>query len=130
MTPYMTMDYHISLTIRIIQHTEHRIGDSGKRKLENSRKNSDKKDKKKCNSSKVAAVNANGSGKKVVRKDKDGSMNKTQVVEQKKCSRCGRSGHVVRECYAKSTSYGVRLEGCFKCGEPGHIKRDCPELKG
>lgn len=44
----------------------------------------------------------------------------------KKCTRCGRSGHTAPECYA----YGREEQpkgACFICGHPQHWARDCPQ---
>ncbi|XP_021971249.1 uncharacterized protein LOC110866408 [Helianthus annuus] len=98
------------------EHSEPRAGDSWKRKSESS-KDSDEKREKKCNSGKAYVANSSGSGKDVARDGKSGSVKRAHGDEQGKCARCGRSGHVTRKCYAKSTSDGVKLEGCFECGE-------------
>ena len=63
------------------------------------------------------------------------------------CMRCGRTGHFIKDCYAKTDSRGNRLdedededeedededededegdEGtCFRCGRAGHYSPDC-----
>ncbi|XP_021979706.1 uncharacterized protein LOC110875815 [Helianthus annuus] len=84
------------------ERSEPRSRDSRKRKSESSKKDSDEKREKK----------------------------RAYGDEQGKCARCGRSGHVTRECYAKSTLKGVKLEGCYECREQGHYKRNCLNVKG
>ena len=37
-----------------------------------------------------------------------------------RCDRCGRAGHMAREC-----SKGGNMR-CYECGENGHVSRDCP----
>ncbi|KAD6795357.1 hypothetical protein E3N88_06253 [Mikania micrantha] len=49
-----------------------------------------------------------------------------------KCTRCGKNGHITRECRANprsNTSKVTPQRGCFTCGKPGHIRRDCPQNK-
>ncbi|KAJ9535369.1 hypothetical protein OSB04_un001516 [Centaurea solstitialis] len=37
------------------------------------------------------------------------------------CSKCGKRGHMVRDC-------SIRGLVCFECKEPGHFMRECPKL--
>jgi hypothetical protein len=39
----------------------------------------------------------------------------TSRGDSTKCYRCGRSGHVARNCYK-----------CYRCGQAGHLQRNCP----
>ena len=41
-----------------------------------------------------------------------------------RCSRCGRSSHTVRDCYASTDSNGSVLP-CARCGRYSHTIRDC-----
>jgi cellular nucleic acid-binding protein len=53
------------------------------------------------------------------------------------CTRCGRSGHFVKDCYAKTTvTENVRMQeeilsmrsntiNCYRCGRPGHYSSQC-----
>ncbi|XP_022024307.1 uncharacterized protein LOC110924623 [Helianthus annuus] len=110
--------------------SESKSGDSKKLKSESSRKETDeKRDRKRC-LGKAYVASSSSSRRDNARDGRSGSEKKTHEDEQKKCARCGRTGHVTRECYAKSTSEGAKLEGCFQCGEHGHFRRDCPKAKG
>ena len=50
------------------------------------------------------------------------------------CTRCGRSGHFVKDCYAhvkeeseeeESEEESEEEEGCFRCGRDSHFVKDC-----
>lgn len=41
------------------------------------------------------------------------------------CYRCGRNGHTVDTCFAKSHLKGKSLHGCYHCGREGHWKINC-----
>ncbi|XP_022041005.1 uncharacterized protein LOC110943571 [Helianthus annuus] len=112
------------------EHSESKSGDSRKRKSESTRKESDEKRDRKCSSGKAYVANSSSSRRDNFRDGRSSSEKKTHEDEQRKCARCGQTGHVTRECYAKSTSEGAKLEGCFQCGEQGHFKRDCSKAKG
>ncbi|KAD5508134.1 hypothetical protein E3N88_15837 [Mikania micrantha] len=49
-----------------------------------------------------------------------------------KCTRCGKNGHITRECRANprpNTSKVTPQRRCFTCGKLGHIRRDCSRNK-
>ncbi|XP_022032496.1 uncharacterized protein LOC110933590 [Helianthus annuus] len=112
------------------EHSESKSGDSKKHKSESLRKETDEKRDRKRGSGKAYVASSSSSRRDNARDGRSCSERKTNEDEQKKCARCGRTGHVTHECYAKSTSDGTKLEGCFQCGEQGHFKRDCPKAKG
>jgi predicted GIY-YIG superfamily endonuclease len=47
------------------------------------------------------------------------------------CTLCGRSGHFVKDCYAKTDILGNSIEYeyeetvCYRCGRSGHYSPDC-----
>jgi hypothetical protein len=41
------------------------------------------------------------------------------------CYRCGRKGHLVEKCYAKTHFKRKNLDGCYKCGRDDHCKENC-----
>ncbi|KAD3068021.1 hypothetical protein E3N88_35901 [Mikania micrantha] len=52
--------------------------------------------------------------------------------ERYRCRKCGRNGHMAKECRSKqvgSKDNRKVIKGCYKCGKPGHWRRDCPLLK-
>ncbi|KAD3337823.1 hypothetical protein E3N88_33344 [Mikania micrantha] len=52
--------------------------------------------------------------------------------ERYRCRKCGRNGHMAKECRSKpvgSKDNQKVVKGCYKCGKPGHWRRDCPQLK-
>ncbi|XP_021986374.1 uncharacterized protein LOC110882736 [Helianthus annuus] len=106
------------------ERSDPRSGDWRKRKSESSKLDSDVKGEKKRGSGKAYVANSSGSGKDMARDGKGGSIKRARGDEQGKFARCGRSGHITREFYVKSTSEGVKLEGCYECGEQGHFKRN------
>ena len=44
------------------------------------------------------------------------SSNQSNQSSSRKCFKCGRNGHMLKEC---------RTCECKKCGRPGHLTRDC-----
>ena len=73
-------------------------------------------------------------------KGKDGGKNRQDLV----CHRCGKKGHVQKDCWSKETKAGggkaTKAHGgdrggksdivCHQCGKKGHIKKDCWHNKG
>ena len=53
------------------------------------------------------------------------------------CSRCGRKGHFIKNCYAKNYINGDVIDdeldesskkstgSCYRCGRKGHYSNDC-----
>ena len=48
------------------------------------------------------------------------------------CSRCGRGGHFIKDCYAKNNessddelTYKKSTGNCYRCGRKGHYSNDC-----
>jgi predicted GIY-YIG superfamily endonuclease len=65
-------------------------------------------------------------------------INKTyhpvQIKKTDKCFRCGRSGHLMTNCYAKTNSNSYYIsddsssesdDECFRCGRSGHWANEC-----
>ncbi|GJY25596.1 putative reverse transcriptase domain-containing protein [Tanacetum coccineum] len=51
-----------------------------------------------------------------------------------KCNKCGKRGHIARDCRGKGVATGANTEPirvCFKCGDPNHLANSelCPEKK-
>ncbi|GJS23954.1 reverse transcriptase domain-containing protein [Tanacetum coccineum] len=51
-----------------------------------------------------------------------------------KCNKCGKRGHIARDCRGKGVATGANAEPirvCFKCGDPNHLANSelCPEKK-
>ena len=60
------------------------------------------------------------------RKQKVKDLSRTEMS----CSRCGRSGHSIGSCFAKSSVHGRDLMSekqvpCFRCGRNGHASSAC-----
>ena len=60
------------------------------------------------------------------RKQKVKDLSRTEMS----CSRCGRSGHSIGSCFAKSSVHGRDLMSekqmrCFRCGRNGHASSGC-----
>ncbi|GJT02235.1 putative reverse transcriptase domain-containing protein [Tanacetum coccineum] len=50
------------------------------------------------------------------------------------CNKCGKRGHIARDCRGKGVATGANTEPirvCFKCGDPNHLANSklCPEKK-
>jgi hypothetical protein len=43
------------------------------------------------------------------------------------CKKCGRFGHVKKDCYATTKLDGstIKIKKCSRCGRAGHLKKDC-----
>ncbi|CAG9466021.1 unnamed protein product [Pedinophyceae sp. YPF-701] len=71
----------------------------------------------------------------------------TEIIASFRCHRCGRAGHMARDCSEKASirpcylcaQVGHNAQACpnlpcFRCGRPGHMARDCtnksPNPKG
>ncbi|GJV43350.1 putative reverse transcriptase domain-containing protein [Tanacetum coccineum] len=53
---------------------------------------------------------------------------------QVKCNKCGKRGHIARDCHGKGVATGANTEPirvCFKCGDLNHLANSelCPEKK-
>ncbi|GJR89354.1 putative reverse transcriptase domain-containing protein [Tanacetum coccineum] len=51
-----------------------------------------------------------------------------------KCNKCGKRGHIARDCRGKGVATGANTEPikvCYKCGDPNHLANSelCPEKK-
>ncbi|GJV47271.1 putative reverse transcriptase domain-containing protein [Tanacetum coccineum] len=51
-----------------------------------------------------------------------------------KCNKCGKRGHIARDCHGKGVATGANAEPirvCFKCRDPNHLANSelCPERK-
>ena len=53
------------------------------------------------------------------------SVQRTNFSTASKCFRCGKRGHVARNCRAS-----IQQVGCFNCGGQGHIAQNCWKRQG
>ena len=63
---------------------------------------------------------------RIVDESKKTENNETASIEEAKCSKCHKSGHVTEECYFVLDEIGKR---CIRCKKPGHSRSDCKTLK-
>ena len=71
--------------------------------------------------------------------------NSKKATETRSCHRCHRTGHLKKDCHARTTKDGKKLgpsepkrpgtgeknkKGCFSCGAHGHRQAECPKRRG
>ena len=49
------------------------------------------------------------------------------ATAENRCFRCGRTGHFVKECFARTheNGSGISENKCFRCGRRGHFVKEC-----
>ena len=70
--------------------------------------------------------------------------NSKRATETRSCHRCHRTGHLKKDCHARTTKDGKKLgpsepkrpgtgeknkKGCFNCGAHGHRQAECPKKR-
>ena len=54
-------------------------------------------------------------------------LDREMRMAEDRCTRCGREGHFVKDCYARTavTTSVTKQPTCYRCGREGHYSPDC-----